>query len=87
MKMLTEEVLEFCVMVFAVFLILFAVRQNQLGPHRVKVSCGGTIWSDVIVTNPTYYTSHTVRTYFLTGVSNYVVWTTNEYWHTWRIFK
>ena len=83
MKMLTEEVWEFCVLVYAVFFILWAVRQNQLGPHRVKVSCGGTIWSDVIVTNPTYYTSHTV----LNGVSNYVVWTTNEYWHTWRIFK
>lgn len=77
----------FC-LVGAVCCILWAVRENQLGVHTVRVAAGTSLWSEqnLVASNRFYSTAHFVRVGTNGGFVYRTLWTTNEYWHVWRIF-
>lgn len=80
----------FTFLVFALsvrFILIPAIRRDQLAPHWVTVKFNGVIWSRILTTN-NIYISHTRELRLGSNGLEYVqVPYTNEYWHIWKCFK
>jgi len=78
--------LEIALCLLAAFVFLNEVRKNQLKPHRLVIKCNGTIWTDVMITNPAYVTFDVKQRISTNGFEYYQVAKTNYYWSVWPIF-